>query len=1168
VAVTPNQAPAFTSGTTLNQTGATQAFPPTFQYASAASDPNGDAVTFALQGVPSAVDNTSAPVAGVAVVVNAGTGLATITGSVPAGRTSVTVTFTVRATDVVAAGFSGDSADRVVTATYTVTAAVPPTITGHPLGQTVTAGQPASFSVTATGTAPLTYQWRKNTVAIPGATGSTYAIATTVVGDAGSYDVVVTNGAGSATSNAAVLTVNPAGSPPVITLHPQGQSAVVGVPVSFSVTATGTAPLAYQWRKNSTPIGGATASTFGIAAVTLGDAGSYDVVVSNAHGSATSNPAILQVIGGGGSGLNILLNPGFEEGRVVWGSNDPTNVIDNSASPSSHAGLWKAWLGGYTTVNTDTLYQDFTIPAAATAATLTFWIRIATNETGPTPLDVMTVELRNSGTSALVASLASYSNVDATGTTWVQKTFDLTAHKGLPLRLFFSGVTNAGNATSWYLDDFALEVTSPSGLAPAITGFSPGSGTAGTSVTVNGSGFYSLSTVAFNGASASFTVQSPTQLTATVPAGATTGPISATNAAGTGLSAGSFSVSVPVPTLTAVNPGTGPVSTPVALTGTNLTGATSVKFNGTSATFTVISGTQINTTVPGGATTGSITVQTPGGTATSPAPFTVSGGGPTLDLSIDSLYLTQGSQTYDRSVSLVKGRAAFLRVFGRANQANGATPSVRVRIYNGASLVNTYSIPAGGASVPTTITEGILTSSWNVTIPGSEIQTGYSILADIDPTAAVAEADEANNQYPASGTPLPMNPVTVHPFRTTLIPVTQSSLTGNVNAGNLATWTGRLQRMYPLETLDAALGAGYTTSATLASDGSGWSTLLGEIESKRISDGNQTSRYYYGCVATSYSSGVAGLGYVPSSSAGTTGRSAIGWDKTGYSDGGNFPEVYAHEVGHNYGRRHAPCGGPSGVDPDYPYANADIGVYGYDVTNNVLKAPGSFKDIMAYCTPNWVSDYTFKAIMAWRQTDAVHLPPPPELPAFAPAPEPRGEALLVWGRLEKGVWTLEPAFPVEAVPTAPGGDAVAEGYDAGGRRLFSHTFSLIPVGCGETLEGEGHFNLAIPLDPATRARVARIVIHRGGLDRVERRPSALAALAPERPVAARRLDGSTDLVWDDGAYPMAQVRDPLTGEVLAFARGGFVALPRPLDELEVVLSDGVQAVRRRVKPAS
>ncbi|MBK8724747.1 MAG: immunoglobulin domain-containing protein [Holophagaceae bacterium] len=1166
-----NRAPVFSSPAVYGLAGTTLAIPAGFQYQATAVDPDGDSLTFALQGAPSAVDNLGAPVAGITVAVDPVSGLTTFAGAVPAGKTSVAITFTVRATDSVAAGFIGDASDRVVTATYTYIPPVPPTITGQPQSLTVTAGQPAAFSVTATGDAPFTYQWRKGGGALAGATAATFNLPATVLADAGSYDVVVGNAGGTATSNPATLTVNPAGTPPSITTHPQSQTAVTGVPVSFTVAATGTAPLAYQWRKNGTALGGATSTTYTIPAVSLSDAGNYDAVVSNGAGSATSNVAILQVLGGGGAGINILLNPGFEEGRVVWGSNDPANVIDNNTSPANHTGGWKGWLGGYSTMNTDTLFQDFTIPAAATSATLTFWLAIATQEPGPGIADLLTLELRNPATNALVASLASYSNLDAGGT-YLQRTFDLTSYKGQNLRLFFSGVTNTGNATSWYLDDFSLAVTSPSGLVPVINSFSPGSGMAGTSVTVNGAAFYSLTSVAFNGASATFSVLSPTQLTATVPGGATTGPITATNAAGTGTSAASFSVSFPVPTITALNPGAGPVGTSVTISGTNFSGATAVKFNGTSATFTVNSGTQISTTVPVGATTGTVSVQTAGGTATSPAPFTVNAGGPTLDLSIDSLYVTQSSQTYARGVSLVRGRNGFLRVFAKANQANSATPSVRVRIYNGPTLINTYTIPAPGGSVPTAVSEGSLSSSWNVTLPGSEIQSGYSVLADVDPGNGVAEADEANNQYPANGTPLALGPTIVQPFRTTIIPVTQSSLTGNATVGNLSSWTDRLRRMYPVETVDAQLGAGYATSAVLQSDGTGWNTLLNEIENKRVMEGNQSSRYYYGAVATGYASGVAGLGYIPGSSGSSSNRSAIGWDKTGYTDGGNFPEVFAHEVGHNFGRYHAPCGGPSGIDGSYPYALADIGVYGYDVTNNVLKAPGSFKDIMAYCSPNWVSDYTYKAMMAWRQSDAVHAPPPAPEDGSAPA-GPAREVLLVWGRLDHGVWTLEPAFPALIPVTAPAsgpvsGDGLAEGFDAAGNRLFAQAFALVPVGCGKNLADEGHFNLAIPLEPATRAKVARIVISRGGLLRAERKPSPLAGLSPARPVAARLLEGATDLVWDDGAYPMAAVRDPVTGEILAFARGGFLTLPRPLKELEILLSDGVQTKVHRVTAAN
>ena len=107
---------------------------------------------------------------------------------------------------------------------------VPPTITQQPANLTVTAGQPASFTVAATGDAPLTYQWQRNGVAIAGATATTYTIATTVLADSGAtFRAVATNGAGSATSNNATLTVTV--SAPVLTIAPQ--------PANASVTENG-----------------------------------------------------------------------------------------------------------------------------------------------------------------------------------------------------------------------------------------------------------------------------------------------------------------------------------------------------------------------------------------------------------------------------------------------------------------------------------------------------------------------------------------------------------------------------------------------------------------------------------------------------------------------------------------------------------------------------------------------------------------------------------------------------------------------------------------------------------------------------------------------------------------------------------------------------------------
>jgi hypothetical protein len=183
-------------------------------------------------------------------------------------------------------------------ATLTVTTApAAPQITTQPTSQSVSVGQTATFSVAATSTTPLQYQWRKSGTAIVGATGSSYTTSAAVSGDNGSsFTVVVTNATGSMTSNAATLTVTAAPTAPQITTQPVNQTVSVGQTATFHVVATGTAPLQYQWQKNGTAIAAATGSSYTAPAAVSGDNGSsFTVVVTNATGSMTSNAATLTV---------------------------------------------------------------------------------------------------------------------------------------------------------------------------------------------------------------------------------------------------------------------------------------------------------------------------------------------------------------------------------------------------------------------------------------------------------------------------------------------------------------------------------------------------------------------------------------------------------------------------------------------------------------------------------------------------------------------------------------------------------------------------------------------------------------------------------------------------------------------------------------------------------
>jgi len=156
-----------------------------------------------------------------------------------------------------------------------------------------------------------------------------------------------------------------------------------------------------------------------------------------------------------------------------------------------------------------------------------------------------------------------------------------------------------------------------------ISAFNPVAGAIGVTVTISGANFINVSRVAFNGVPVvNPVINSPVQVAAAVPAGATSGPLSVTTANGTAQSAENFTV-IPAPAIAGFSPVDGSVGTAVTITGTAFAGATEVTFNGLKAmSFNVAADTQIIAVAPAGVTTGPIRVATPGGTAVSPNPFT------------------------------------------------------------------------------------------------------------------------------------------------------------------------------------------------------------------------------------------------------------------------------------------------------------------------------------------------------------------------------------------------------------------------------------------------------------------------------------------------------------------------------------------------------------------
>lgn len=554
------------------------------------------------------------------------------------------------------------------------------------------------------------------------------------------------------------------------------------------------------------------------------------------------------------------------------------------------------------------------------------------------------------------------------------------------------------------------------------------------------------------------------------------------------------------------------------------------------------------------------------------------GGGPApLEAGIDGAYVIQSAQDYGGAVPLVRGRAGLVRVFARAAAAGLPAPAVRVRLYDASgALLTTYAdaVAPPPATLPTEVDEAAPGASWSFPVPGADVQPGRYLVAELDPVAGVpASRTRATFRVPAAGT---LDVRDVPAVTLTLVPVVQAPpgqaplaplVSGAEPGGGARTadgWLDRARRIHPLLLASVRLGATYTTATALDASGAGWLTLLAELDQKRVADGSPYA--YLGAVHVAYALGTTGIAYLA-----TPGqpRAALAWDAGSTPDDPEYQRVAAHEVGHLLGLMHAPCGAPADtVDASWPsgaaYAGGHTGVMGWDPLDGALKPPATTFDQMGYCGTigtTWTSDYDYRRVLSFLGASA---------PAVASGPgavAARQLCLVVAGRIRGGAVELEPAYALDTVPSLPPpGDYALDLVDASGARLASVPFapSLVQAERAGAPE-ERHFALALPLAPGW-AEAARGLAVRAGGAVLHRRALAAPAggAAPALDLAA--AGGGAWLSWDARAHPAALVRDPRTGEVLAFLRGGAGLVRTAAPELEVVLSDRLGA-GRRVAPA-
>lgn len=267
---------------------------------------------------------------------------------------------------------------NILNCTFTVTVLVPPAITNQPQGQSIAAGHTASFTVAASGSTPLNYQWTFEGLPIYSGTNSSLFIPNPQSTNEGYYRVIVFNAAGSITSSPALLRVLPAG--PTILGGPNSLTMSAGSNAAFTVTASGSSPMGFQWFHDGSPVPTATNSQFVIANVQATNAGNYQVVVSNLLGTATSTNAYLNVL----AAKPVFTLQPYVPNLLPLGTNYTLQVLAVGTAPISYQ--WQR----YGTNVPDATQSSLTLSNVNSANSGSYRV-VATNYVGGTTSQIASV---------------------------------------------------------------------------------------------------------------------------------------------------------------------------------------------------------------------------------------------------------------------------------------------------------------------------------------------------------------------------------------------------------------------------------------------------------------------------------------------------------------------------------------------------------------------------------------------------------------------------------------------------------------------------------------------------------------------------------------------------------------------------------------------------------
>lgn len=686
-----------------------------------------------------------------------------------------------------------------------------------------------------------------------------------------------------------------------------------------------------------------------------------------------------------------------------------------------------------------------------------------------------------------------------------------------------------------------------------FTNMQPSAARVGLTITINGQNFSEVASVFVNQQQVNLLTRGETALTFAMPAGG--GSVLLKGRRQSDVIAGALTEQPPNVNVTGYSPASGVVGSQINITGMNLDKVSGASIGGVAANILNRTFSSFVLQVPGAGNGAIVLVAEGNGLNIGNFVLIMGPGKASVTITrveVAQTYLQAPGDMYQR---LVPGKSAVLRVLV-AGPEGSVSPVVQMTASAGNIALGSIQL-SGPGTLSATPQTSVLAQSFNTKLPATWLRDNLTLVIDVDP-----------QKISTNGASYTARPVIGKPTNFNLVVVPLSISNGNVDAvvPDLAAIRTMLGKVMPIPeaSIKVSQRASYRlTSVTQVKTDDEWSKALSELDTLRDTEGQ--NKHYYGLVPdANFQSGNSGLGYVPNSVTNGDNRTSIGLD----ARQSFYLRTMTHELGHNLGREHAPCGGASSPDIAFPYPDGGLGpALIYDNVAELIAVISKSSDVMGYCSGSWFSDYNYFHVQSWLESWLYPIGLP--MKEFAQSAPPSVELLEIAGEITGQGARFQPVFGSLGQPSHGQGDYQLR------LRLSDGSQIVEPFGAVKVADASAsllHFKLKL-LKPALDITVMEILKAGQVLPMIQAKPvvAAQKIADPGPSLVWQEVGDQLQLSWNDsryrylavshhGAAPTLLARQLQGGQ----AQLSIAALPSG-GEWQLVLSDGLNTRLLRVK---